>query len=253
MRNKGGCVKMKLKLPYNYSYDEELMAYLEENSNIIDSVYFSFSKGSRPIKNVNESRYYHLKRLEKIKYKLGCKLNFVMNSVIQIDFTEFEQAILESGIVDIVTLARDDIYKKIRDYNEGEGIKIAYEASRFYNYIEDNKGDLLRNADILTYGFEHELSTPKSEKQLRCFIANERCYEHCDFKIKHNTNVILRNLGKTTEKFSCPYKEKREIYSVEKVSRICNQYNIDLLKICDRTMTDEQLIDVYKTYFPIII
>ena len=180
------------------------------------------------------------------------RLNFVLNSVIPVQVTDFECFMLESGLIDIVTIARDDIYEPIKEYIDKKNFKMVYEASRFYNYIGENKGILLKNAGILTYGFEHELPANKNEEQLLCFIANERCYDKCEFKIEHNTNVLLRNLEVTLEKFSCPYKDKRQVYSHEKVERICRKYNIDLLKFCDRTMTDKELLEVFQLWFPFI-
>lgn len=245
-------MNIKLKLPYNFSYSEELMEYLEPYSHMIDSIYFSFSKGSRPIKNVRDRRYFHIKKLENIKERLQVKLNFVLKSVIPLEITDFEYFIIESGLVDIITIARDDVYEPISQFVEKKELKVLYEASRFYNHIKENEGLLLKNADILTYGFEHELPTDINEDQLLCFIANERCYDKCEHKIKHNTNVLLRNLELTSEKFSCPHKDKREVYSHEKVQRICEEYNVDLLKFCDRTMTDEELLEIFQSWFPFI-
>lgn len=245
-------MRVTLKLPYNFSYSEELIEYLETYSELIDSIYFSFSKGSRPIKTLHDSRYFHIKKLEKIKERLQVKLNYVLNSVVPVKFTDFEQFILESNLIDIITIARDDVYEPFSQYIEKKNLKMHYEASRFYNHIEENKGILLKNADIVTYGFEHELPADKNKDQLLCFIANERCYHKCEYKIEHNTNVILRNLEATTEKFSCPYKEKRELYSHEKVQKICQKYNIDLLKFCDRTMTDKELLETFQSWFPFI-
>lgn len=244
-------MNIKLKLPYNFSYSEELTDYLEPYSDMIDSIYFSFSKGSRPIKKLQDRRYFHMKKLEKIKERLKVRLNFVLNSVIPVQVTDFECFMLESGLIDIVTIARDDIYEPIKEYVDKKNFKMIYEASRFYNYIGENNGILFKNAGILTYGFEHELPANKNE-QLLCFIANERCYDKCEFKIEHNTNVLLRNLEVTLEKFSCPYKDKRQVYSHEKVERICRKYDIDLLKFCDRTMTDKELLEVFQLWFPFI-
>jgi len=245
-------MNIKLKLPYNFSYSEELLEYLETYSEMIDSIYFSFSKGSRPIKKLQEGRFFHIKKLENIKERLQVKLNFVLNSVIPQQVTDFEYFILESNLIDIVTIARDDVYEPISQYVEKKNLKILYEASRFYNHIEDNEGLLLKNANILTYGFEHELPSDRNKDQLLCFIANERCYDKCEYKIKHNTNVLLRNLEITSEKFSCPYKDKREVYSHEKVQRICEKYKVDLLKFCDRTMTDKELLEIFQSWFPFI-
>lgn len=68
-------MNIKLKLPYNFSYSEELTGYLEPYSDMIDSIYFSFSKGSRPIKKLQDRRYFHMKILEKIKERLKVRLN----------------------------------------------------------------------------------------------------------------------------------------------------------------------------------
>lgn len=245
-------MNIKLKLPYNFYYSEELIEYLEDYADLIDSIYFSFTKGSRPLKNLQDSRYFHIKKLEKIKERLNVKLNYVLNSVIHIEVTELDQFIFESNLVDIVTLARDDVYESVSEYIEKKNLRMCYEASRFYRHIDNNQGTLLNNANILTYGFEYELPHDKKNDQLLCFIANERCYDKCEFKIKHNTNVLLRNLGETIEKFSCPYKDKREIYSKEKVMNICEEYNVDLIKFCDRTMTDHELLHIFKDWFPYI-
>lgn len=245
-------MNIKLKIPYNFMYSDQLIDYLENYSDLIDSIYFSFSKGSRPIKNLLDNKFLHMKKLENIKNRLQVKVNFVLNSVISIPITDLEYFILESGLIDIVTIARDDVYNPIKEYNEKRNINIDYEASRFYKYIKENTGALQENADILTYGFEHELPRKKREEQLLCFIANERCYDKCDFKVEHNTNVMLRNLGLTSEKFSCPYKDKREIYSMEKVHRICQEYEVDLLKFCDRTMSDDELLEIFRLWFPYI-
>lgn len=250
-------MKVKCQLPYNNCYGEDLINYLKSNKELLHSIYFGFANGSRPIKNLNRTIDEHIEFLASIKKVLDVKLSYVLNSVIPIELNDIDKKVISSGIADIVTIARDDIYTQVKDLTEKLGMKVEYELSRFYTKIEENNDLLKKAASISVYGFEKEIeSFSKYDKKFnikeKSFILNERCYPNCKFKLEHNTNVVLRNLGKTNEKFSCPYKDKRSVFSPDEIRHICDKYNIDILKVCDRNMTDEELLELLKNWFPIL-
>ena len=245
------------QIPYNFRYDEGLVEYLADYKDIIDSIYAGFSKGSRPVKNDSRKTQQHLKHLSEIKVALNIRIVYVMNSVIPTDLDTVDRTVLKSGIIDCVNFARDDIFKKVYDFTQENNLKFSYEISRFYSYIKDNKNILKNKAEYILFGFEHEMESFKSEKDHFPFlkigyIANENCFPFCDKKLEHNRNVVLRNLGKEKEKFSCPYKEYRKTYSPEEILEVCSKNNVELLKICDRTMSDDELIHVFSKWFPVV-
>ncbi|MGE5329310.1 MAG: hypothetical protein ACM3KR_07375 [Deltaproteobacteria bacterium] len=245
------------QVPYNFSYDEGIMDYLYSYKDIIESVYAGFSKGSRPIKNDNKTITQHLKRLCEIKEALDVRIIYVMNSVIPTDLDDIDKTFLTSGIVDCINLARDDIFEEVYGFAQKNKLKFSYEVSRFYDLIQDNNDILKKSADYILFGFKHEIEAFQSVRSKFPafkigYIANENCFPFCDKKLDHNRNVILRNLGKEKKKFSCPYKEYRKLYTTEEITDICDKNNIDFLKICDRTMTDEELLNVLLKWIPIV-
>ncbi len=245
---------MEVKIPYNFNYNEDLTELLCNNKHHISSLYFSFSKGSRPVNSGTISIKYHLKRLEFLKSLLNIDIVYALNSVVptKLDYTDHE--ILNCGIVDIVTLARDDIYHQVKSFVGKKPIEsfLKYETSRFYNYITENTGELRSASDYIVYGFEKEIPPIRDNTQKHGFIVNENCYPDCDKKILHNTEVVHRNLSNGTKDFSCPYKEKRILYSKEYIRRIISNYSIDYLKLCDRTMTDNELMQVFIEWIPFV-
>lgn len=250
-------MNVRCQIPYNNCYNEELINYLKSNKELLHSIYFGFANGSRPIKKFDRTIDEHIEFLNSIKKVLDVKLSYVLNTVIPIELNEIDKKVISSGIVDIVTIARDDVYTQVKDLTEKLGIKVEYELSRFYTKIKENNDLLKKAANISVYGFEKEIeSFSKYDSNFnikeKSFILNERCYPNCEFKLQHNTNVILRNLGKTTKKFSCPYKDQRSVFTPDEIKYICAKYDIDILKICDRNMTDEELLELLKNWLPIL-
>jgi hypothetical protein len=246
---------LKCQIPYNFNYNNTLFQYLSDYRHIIDSVYFGFSNGSRPIKKNSRDLKYHLTKLAKIKNILGIKLVYVLNSVIPIEIGDSDKEILSSGIVDVVTIARDEVYVQVQSLAKRYNLNFEYEVSRFYNYIHENQNNLIKSANFIMYGFEHEIQkylTLKNDNEGIKFgyIVNEHCYPMCDKKLQHNSNVILRNLGQTDEKFSCPYKEKRILYTTKEIKSVCLKYPVEILKLCDRTMSDGELLNIFEKWFP---
>lgn len=199
---------IKCQIPYNFMYDNTLVQYLSKYKDIIHSVYFGFSNGSRPTKKNSRDLEYHLDKLAKIKHELGdVKFSYVLNSVISIEIEDKDSLILSIGIVDIVTIARDDVYDQVENIVRKNNLNVQYEVSRLYDYVDENKNRLKEAASFVMYGFEHELQSCSTENGTTKlgYLVNEQCYPFCKTKLLHNTNVLLRNLGKTEKKFSCPY------------------------------------------------
>lgn len=252
-------MKILAQIPYNLSYDDyDLIEYLLLNKSILHSLYFGFSKGSRPwpFKNNNKTFEQHVEKLLKLKMMLNVKLVYLLNSVLPISLDDLDFSIISSGIVDIVTIARDDIFEQVNEFAEKKNIKLSYELSRLYAYVKDNSMITVKFADGAIFGFERELKEFLNSKAYYGisigFIINERCYESCGLKLVHNTNVMSRNLGLTKEKFICPNIEKTRIFEKEEIIRICNNYKINILKLCDRKMTDIDLKNTFKEWMPFI-
>ena len=237
---------MLYQIPYNFEYSKPMKNYINEKLHLIHSIYFGFTNASRATVLNKKSLEEHVKCLKEFKDK-GIKLAYVLNQVIAFNgLDETDKFFLESNLVDIVILSQDKMFDYVY---ERYGDKFIYETSRFYYYLNNNKGKLLENSQIVAFGFKKELDQYWKEiyrvnpNISISFIANENCYSKCEFKIQHNTNKNLRNNGVEVAKFNCPYLDKRYFYSEEDVNKVCEEYPIEIIKVCDRAFDDATLLE----------
>lgn len=236
---------MLYQVPYNYEYSLPVREFVSENAKLIHSIYFGFSNASRATILDKMGIEEHMKCLSDFKQK-GISLAYVLNQVIDFNgLDEYDKYFLDSGLVDIVILSQDTAFEYIY---EKYGDKFEYETSRFYFYLNNNDGILLKASSIVAFGFEKELdlhwnkiSTINPNVKIS-FIANENCYSKCKLKIQHNANQNLRNKGIDVEKFNCPYIDKRYFFTEEDVKTVCEKYPVEIIKVCDRAFDDEKLL-----------
>lgn len=245
------------QLPYNFKYDDQMIDYLYDYKDIIDSVYVGFSKGDSSVSNNHRTIEQHIRKLDSIKKLLEIKVVYLINSVIPKDLDDVDTEMFQSGVVDCVNTSRDDVFIRVEEFSKENNISFSYEVSRLYNYLSDNK-DLLKNkAERILFGFKHELEDFCAEKDhylnLKIgYIANEECFPFCDKIVEHSKNIILRNFNEESFDFECPYTEYKKTNTAEEIFELHNRKDIELLKLCDRTKGDEELIDIFSRWFPIV-
>lgn len=232
--------KLKCQIPYNYVYGEKIVKMIYDNKQWIDSIYFGFENACRDMGRCDKDVDYHINFLRKIKQETGIKLAYVLNTVLDEKLNNTDKIILNSGMVDIVIIAKDSLYREVYNWY---GDSFDYEVSRFYYYIKENTGEIETNAKYYAFGFERELVDfwKKKNRNQLIYIVNENCYDKCEMKLVHNTNQLVRNKGEKIAKFNCPYIDKRRFYDYIDIDAVNDKYSIDILKICDRAFPDEKL------------
>jgi hypothetical protein len=242
---------MLCQIPYNFQFGDAVLDFIYNNSSMIDSIYFGFENACRSMKHNDKTIETHLEKLKSLKKDLGIKLAYTLNTIIPVDLHESDYYILDSGIVDVVIVALDDVFAQLyAKYRNA----FDYELSRFYFLIDGNRQGMLKFSKYAAFGFEKEVCSyfrrcqdVKKDYKLM-YIANENCYPGCEFKMQHNKNQIERNNGLRKDKFNCPYQDTRKFYTREDIEAVHRKYPIDILKVCDRAFSDDRLLGEMKKW-----
>ena len=232
---------IKCQIPYNFEYGSKILEIIYDNRESIDSIYFGFENACRDLGRNRNTVEEHMDKLIKIKKETGIKLAYVLNTIVKTNINDCDRYVLDSGQIDIVIIALDDMYRQIYEIY---GEQFEYEVSRFYYLLDENINRQLESrANCFAFGFEKELEqyVGFSNAKKIIYIVNENCYKDCDMKLIHNMNQLKRNAGENIPKFNCPYLDKRRFYSYEDIDHVCDSYPISILKVCDRAFSDDVL------------